>query len=98
MPADQRAGRRLRELGRRERERRGDGGVVRHRAGFGRQLRDGEAGAAALLRAALERAAHRTDSLLQDDFAAGGAAVTQAEQHRRPDRRMAGERQLPHRA
>jgi hypothetical protein len=57
-------------------------------------LRDREAGAAAAA-CRFNRASHRADALLQHDVAP--AAVAQSEQHRGPDGRVAGERQLPRR-
>src|SRR5262249_58312727 len=53
----------LTDVLRRERERRGDGGIVRRRAGLGWQLRDGEARAAAATRR-FDRASHRADAFL----------------------------------
>ncbi len=71
--------------------------MVRGRTDLGRQLRKREADATAHARAGFENAAHRADLLLQHEPAAFGGAVAQGEQDRRPDRRMAGELQLPHR-
>ncbi len=64
-------------------------------AGLGRQLRDGEARAAAAAARRFEDASHGADAFLQHDVAA--AAVARSEQHRGPDGRVAGERQLPRR-
>src|SRR4051812_19923618 len=84
----------LADVGRRKPQRHGDDRIVRYRFDLSRQLRNGEGGTTAIIRSRFERATHRADPLLQHDLAPHDAAVAQAEQHRRADRRMAGKRQL----
>ena len=70
---------------------------IANRADPLRQLRNGEAGAAAIAARLRPAQAHRPDLLRQHDLARAGAAVEMGQQHRRPDRRMAGERQFARR-
>ena len=77
-------------------ERRRDRGIIRRRADIFRQSRKLEH-RPPLLRRRCHAARHRADVEPEDEIARLRSAVEQPKQHRRPDRRMTGERQFRNR-